>query len=74
MVDSITITINTENDAFVGAGVYTEVSRILRELASRIESGDLSDCNLKDENGTTVGHVVVDESDYDDEDENDEEE
>ena len=52
---TFTVKIDTENDAFVGAfAKVTEVSRILKVTAKRIESGEASG-KLWDVNGNTVG-------------------
>jgi len=54
--DSITITIEMDNDAFV-YDARAEAARILRDLAVKIErvGFDNADGNLKDFNGNTVG-------------------
>jgi hypothetical protein len=54
-LDKITITIRTGNSAFDG-NVEGEVSRILRELASKIESGR-EPSKVMDINGNSVGTV-----------------
>lgn len=48
------------NDAFADAPM-TELSRILRKLADRFESGDLRDI-VQDINGNTVGHLSFSQS------------
>ena len=55
----ITIYMETDNAAFQDEGDATEVARILRKLADRIESGGLGDFALKDINGNTVGSMNV---------------
>lgn len=61
-MSKVTITINTENDAF-GQNEWQEageVSRILRQLSTDIQFDDIVDQKiLKDLNGNTVGEVVV---------------
>ena len=59
----ITITINTDNDAFQGS-MNGETARILRVLVARLErdevdihSGEVA--NLRDANGNTVGQFTV---------------
>jgi hypothetical protein len=60
----ITITIDTDNDAF--SSDY-EVSRILFELAETFEGGfkHLNDQSIKDINGNTVGQVTIEEPEMD---------
>ena len=56
---TIDINIETDNAAFDdNEGV--EVAAILRQLAERFEYG-LTDCNLKDSNGNTVGSCYISE-------------
>ena len=57
----ITIDIQCDNAAFED-NPEQEVARILKELAERIAYG-LSDRNLKDINGNTVGNMYVNEYD-----------
>jgi hypothetical protein len=57
---AFTLTIETDNAAFdeIDNGEAFEVARILRDLAERIEAGDLWDTeigNLRDLNGNKVG-------------------
>lgn len=59
----INLTINTENDAFEGAGC-SEVARILREFADKIEGCALpvhvaETFGLYDVNGNRVGEVTI---------------
>jgi len=61
----ITITINTDNDAFGDGDELQrteEVCRIVREFAS---GDDYANCKLRDYNGNVVGRVVVEEGDGD---------
>jgi hypothetical protein len=58
-MSAVTITLNTDNDAFV-ADAGSEVARILRTLADRFEDGiGAGTVPLKDGNGNTVGSAVV---------------
>jgi hypothetical protein len=52
----ITIKIKTSNAAFQDGNKRTEVARILRDLASKLESG-LSPHKLYDINGNHVGSI-----------------
>ena len=55
------ITINMDNAAFEDL-LGSELARILRDLADRIEDGDLADrIVLRDYNGNTVGQFEIDE-------------
>ena len=59
---NITITINTDNSAFEPTEESLEVCRILHELATDIQFGDLHNQDnrpLKDYNGNTVGKITV---------------
>lgn len=60
----ILITIDTENSAFEGDNVGSESARILRELASKIETSNLVSTFdrslwLKDVNGNRLGKMEV---------------
>lgn len=55
----ITITIQTGNAAFEDGNSGSEVARILRKYADRIEHDEPDRCNLLDVNGNTVGQVKV---------------
>jgi len=57
----ITITINTDNEAFACCDTGPEVSRILRDLAQIWDYnwGETPTINLRDLNGNTVGKVEV---------------
>lgn len=57
-MESVTIKINTENQAFDGDTGY-ELARILRGLADRFEEGG-SPSKLMDVNGNKVGSVEYD--------------
>lgn len=57
-MEQITITLNTGNAAFT-EGPATEVARILRDLAGRIERDGDFPARLRDINGNTVGHLTV---------------
>jgi hypothetical protein len=59
-MDRITITINTENSAFTEEDFYmnAEVSRILHDLADKIEN-DHYPSKLRDLNGNTCGKVEI---------------
>lgn len=50
------IEIDTANDAFADQPA-TELARILREIAERVEAGDLPEFPVRDANGNTVGRV-----------------
>ncbi len=52
------IKINTENDAFQGGNREFELSRILMEIAQKIEAGEQGFL-VRDSNGNTVGAVVT---------------
>ena len=54
---NITITINTENAAFEDGDGNIELVRILRDLASKVESGSNPE-TLRDINGNKVGTVI----------------
>lgn len=56
---NITIKINTDSDAF-DADADTEVTRILRSLAARIDLEGLDTFALRDINGYTVGSCRCD--------------
>jgi hypothetical protein len=62
-MSALTITLNTDNEAFETHAEY-EVARILRELADRIESGDIDDdgASIHDVNGNTIGQLTVEEA------------
>lgn len=49
------VEIDTDNAAFDDAGIASEIARILRELATRLEQGHLDEILLRDFNGNTVG-------------------
>jgi len=49
------ITIKTDNAAFEDNGMATEMGRILRDLADKIEQGELPPLKLRDSNGNAVG-------------------
>ena len=57
------IEIETANDAFTDDRLEWESARILRDLADRIERGDLSSekwCNVaRDSNGNVVGKAKL---------------
>lgn len=55
----ITITINTDNDAFADGNLETEVARILNYLAARVKVGGVDTYPIKDINGNTVGEMNV---------------
>ena len=60
----ITITINTDNDAFLENGTI-EVKYILKQLTDRLETGlymTPGEYNLRDSNGNTVGKLSLVES------------
>ena len=52
-----TLTFQTSNAAFEGAEA-SETARILRDIAARIESGNLEG-PARDENGNTVGRYAL---------------
>jgi len=61
---NVNIEINTDNDAFYD-DENAELSRILRDLADTIEGFPVSridDHIIRDFNGNTCGHVIVDNS------------
>lgn len=63
-MSAITITIETDNDAFTDPDAGVEVARILSEVAERAILTDgnlieLRDLRLRDINGNTVGMVYV---------------
>ena len=61
---NLTIKINTDNDAFYDENLGSEISRILKNYATGIESIIDSDTSwkietkLRDINGSTVGQVT----------------
>ena len=57
-----TLTIKTDNAAF--ADLETEVARILRDAARRIEGGE-TDGKLRDANGNTVGRFDLEPREID---------
>lgn len=57
-MEQVLITIDTENDAFEDAPA-SEVARILRAAADRIEQEGDGDFPLMDINGNTVGAVKI---------------
>lgn len=60
--------IETGNAAFEEDGKSQELARILRNLAERLEGGEMPDndgWNLRDLNGNTVGNVSDDSDDSD---------
>lgn len=58
---TVTITINTDNDAFQENAEY-ETARILRECANGIEKGYIdSNSAIRDRNGNTVGQLSLEE-------------
>jgi hypothetical protein len=59
-MQTLTITIGTENEAFDGYPEL-ETARILHELAAGIASGKIDDdCNITDINGNTIGRLTID--------------
>lgn len=57
-VERFRLAVDTDNAAFED-GIASELGRILRGLASRLESGEAdTDGPLKDSNGNTVGRWV----------------
>jgi len=55
----VSIDFTTENAAFEGEGYFFEAARILRVLADKIESQELSvddGCIIRDINGNKVGY------------------
>lgn len=60
-MSTITITIDTGNDAFADGNEAAEVARILAELAARIARADSPRAReyLYDYNGNRVGRVSV---------------
>ena len=55
---SITIHIETDNDAFVEFGGRPEVARILRDIADKIEQ-HLNPEVIRDVNGNRCGYIDV---------------
>lgn len=57
MAEQFTLEIETGNAAF-SDGPATEIARILRDLAARLERGDFNDeMHLRDYNGNRVGRA-----------------
>jgi len=54
----LTITIETENDAFQDGNMNQEIVRILLSVANKIDSGITTEY-IKDLNGNTVGKFVL---------------
>ena len=52
------ITVNMDNAAFED-GAATELARILRKLAKRIESEGCEYAPIMDENGNKVGEFII---------------
>lgn len=52
----------TKNDAFRGDSIESEIARILRDTAQRIENGEATGLhqNLRDLNGNVVGTFKLD--------------
>ena len=59
----ITITINTDNDAFQDSMLRYEVSDILRELSEEINRFGIVNKPLRDINGNTCGKVEISNTD-----------
>jgi len=57
-MDQVLVTIECGNDAFDDAPA-SEVARILRRAADRIENDGDTDFRLRDVNGNTVGAVKI---------------
>ena len=58
----LTVSIETDNDAFSGDAKYNELPRILRKIADTIEGGSLlGSHSLLDSNGNYVGEARYDE-------------
>jgi len=55
------ISIECSNAAFIDQGPEQELSRILRDLADRLDSEGITDRALFDLNGNRVGAVTVEE-------------
>jgi len=60
-VIAITVSIETDNDAFAGSQRTREVSRILREAVARLSEEGYGDdyFKVRDVNGNTVGSVTI---------------
>jgi hypothetical protein len=64
---TITITIQTDNEAFEDHGVENQLTWILRDLAQKLGDGFLlnatrsSGLHVTDSNGNTVGSVRIEE-------------
>ena len=56
---TITVTIDLDNAAFDDEPA-TEVGRILRQLATNVEEGDIPPFDLADLNGNKVGEITDD--------------
>jgi hypothetical protein len=56
IMNLVKIHMKTDNAAFEDEGKATEIARILRELAGRIESEGINYALLRDVNGNRVGH------------------
>lgn len=54
------INIKMDNAAFEDLGRATELGRILRKLAGKIEGGELPPVALMDVNGNKVGEFTID--------------
>src|SRR5690606_4532157 len=61
-MERITLTIETGNAAFDDAPA-SEIARILRAAADRLERGDCFDFPLRDINGNTCGRLVIEGDD-----------
>lgn len=54
-MSGVNIEFSTDNAAFDDEGMATEIGRILRDLAGRIESEGIDHLTLKDINGNSIG-------------------
>ena len=59
IMSTVEISIETNNAAFEDEGMATEIGRILRELADRIESEGIDHLILRDINGNRVGDFDI---------------
>ena len=67
MSGSLTIEIETGNEAFADGNEAAELARILREAARKIDNGH-TEFKLHDYNGNRVGYCEYEPGEYDDDD------
>lgn len=56
---SVSIQFNMDNAAFEGDRWRNELTRILRELADKIEDDTLNSNKIRDINGNPIGYITI---------------